>query len=49
VSCLLSRGLDAEMHDGQTLGDVLDQIDMRDANQHAGNIKSWNKSDVGLR
>jgi hypothetical protein len=31
VSCLLSRGLDAEMHDGQTLDDVLDQIDMRDA------------------
>jgi hypothetical protein len=32
VSCLLSRGLDAEMHDGQTLDDVLDQIDMCDAN-----------------
>ena len=32
VSCLLSRGLDAEMHDGQTLDDALDQIDMRDAN-----------------
>jgi hypothetical protein len=31
VSCLLSRGLDAEMHDGQTLDDVLDQVDMRDA------------------
>jgi hypothetical protein len=31
VSCLLSRGLDAEMHDAQTLDDVLDQIDMRDA------------------
>jgi hypothetical protein len=31
VSCLLSRGLDAEMHDGQTLDDVLDQIDTRDA------------------
>ena len=32
VRCLLSRGLDAEMHDGQTLDDVLDQIDMCDAN-----------------
>jgi hypothetical protein len=31
VSCLLSRGLDGEMHDGQTLDDVLDQIDMSDA------------------
>jgi hypothetical protein len=31
VNCLLSRGLDAEMHDGQTLDDVLDQIDMCDA------------------
>ena len=31
VSCLLSRGLDAEMHDGQTLDDVLDQIGIRDA------------------
>jgi hypothetical protein len=31
VSCLLSRGLDAEIHDGQTLDDVLDQIDMSDA------------------
>ncbi|MFZ0917958.1 MAG: hypothetical protein WAN04_13775 [Candidatus Udaeobacter sp.] len=31
VSCLLSRGLDAEMHDGQTLDNVLDQIDIRDA------------------
>lgn len=31
VSCLLSRGLDAEMHDGHTLDDVLDEIDMYDA------------------
>ena len=31
VSCLLSCGLDAEIHDGQTLDDVLDQIDMSDA------------------
>jgi hypothetical protein len=31
VGCLLSRGLDAEMHDGQTLDNVLDQIDIRDA------------------
>ena len=31
VSCLLSRGLDTEMHDGQTLDDLLDQIDMSDA------------------
>jgi hypothetical protein len=31
VSCLLSGGLDAEMHDGQTLDDALDQIDMCDA------------------
>ena len=31
VNCLLSRGLDAEMHDGQTLDDMLDQIDMCDA------------------
>jgi hypothetical protein len=31
VSCLLSRGLDTEMHDGQTLDEVLDQIDMRDS------------------
>jgi hypothetical protein len=31
VTCLLSHGLDAEMHDGQILDDVLDQIDMRDA------------------
>jgi hypothetical protein len=35
VSCLLSRGLDAEMHDGQTLDEVLDQIDMRDADSRA--------------
>jgi hypothetical protein len=32
VSCLLSPGLDAEMRDGQTLDDALDQIDMCDAN-----------------
>jgi hypothetical protein len=38
VSCLLSRGLDAEMHDGQTLDDVLDQIDMRDA-ERAGDYQ----------
>jgi len=31
VSCLLSRGLDAEMPNGQTLDDALDQIDMCDA------------------
>ena len=31
VSCLLSCGLDGEMHDRQTLDDVLDQIDMSDA------------------
>ena len=31
VSCLLSHGLDAEMHGGQTLVDVLDQIDIREA------------------
>jgi len=30
VSCLLSCDLDGEMHDGQTLDDVLDQIDMSD-------------------
>jgi hypothetical protein len=30
VGCLLSCGLDGEMHDGQTLDDVLDQIDMSD-------------------
>jgi hypothetical protein len=28
--CLLSCGLDGEMHDGQTLDNVLDQIDMSD-------------------
>lgn len=31
VSCLLSPGLDADLHNGQVLGDVLDQIDMTDA------------------
>jgi hypothetical protein len=31
VSCLLSCGLDGEMQGGQTLDDVLDQIDMSDA------------------
>ena len=31
VNCLLSHGLDAELHDGQTLDDVLDQIDTCDA------------------
>ncbi len=31
LNCLLSRGLDAEMHDGQTFGDVLDQTDVREA------------------
>ena len=31
VSCLLSCALDGEMHDGQTLDDVLDQIDLSDA------------------
>jgi hypothetical protein len=31
VSCLLLCGLDSEMHDGQTLDDVLNQIDMSDA------------------
>jgi len=30
VSCLLSCGLDGELRDGQTLDDVLDQIDMSD-------------------
>jgi hypothetical protein len=30
VVCLLSCGLDGEMHDVQTLDDVLDQIDMSD-------------------
>jgi hypothetical protein len=30
VNCLLSCGLDGETHDGQTLDDVLDQIDMSD-------------------
>jgi hypothetical protein len=39
VSCLLSRGLDVEMHDGQTLDDVLDQIDMRDADSRAGDYQ----------
>jgi hypothetical protein len=31
VGCLLSCGLDGEMHDGQTLDNELDQIDMSDA------------------
>lgn len=31
VSCLLLCGLEGEMHDGQTLDDVLNQIDMSDA------------------
>jgi len=31
VTCLLSCGLATEMYDGQTLDDVLDQIDMSDA------------------
>ena len=31
VSCLLSCGLDGEMHSGQTLDDALDQIEMSDA------------------
>ena len=32
VGCLLTCGLDGEMHDGQTLADELDQIDISDAN-----------------
>src|SRR4029077_1522409 len=31
MSCLLSCGLDPEMHDGQTLNEVLDLIDTGDA------------------
>jgi len=31
VSCLLSPGLETDMHKGQALEDVLDQIDMSDA------------------
>ncbi len=31
VSCLLSPGLDADLHNGQTLDDVLDQVDTSDA------------------
>jgi hypothetical protein len=31
VGCLLSCGLDGEMHDTQALHDELDQIDMSDA------------------
>jgi hypothetical protein len=31
VGCLLSCGFDGEAHDGQTLNDELDQIDMSDA------------------
>jgi hypothetical protein len=31
VSCLLSCGLDTEMDDWQILNDVLDQIDMSNA------------------
>jgi hypothetical protein len=30
VSCLLSPGLDADVHNGQALADVLDQIDTTD-------------------
>jgi len=32
VGCLLTCGLDGEMHDEQILDDELDQIDMSDAN-----------------
>jgi hypothetical protein len=31
VGCLLSCGFDGETHDGQTLDNELDQIDMSDA------------------
>ena len=31
VSCLLSCGLDGEMHDGRTFDDELDQVDIGDA------------------
>ncbi len=31
VSCLLSPGLETDMHDGQAVDDVLDQIDTCDA------------------
>ena len=31
LGCLLSCGLDAEMHDGQTLDNELNQIDLIDA------------------
>jgi formate dehydrogenase maturation protein FdhE len=30
VNCLLSPGLETDMHHGQALDDVLDQIDMSD-------------------
>jgi hypothetical protein len=39
VSCLLSCGLDGEMHDGQTLDDVLDHIDMSDVDYARGNYQ----------
>ena len=31
VGCLLSCGFDSETHDGQTLNEELDQIDMSDS------------------
>jgi hypothetical protein len=31
VNCLLSPGLDVDLHNGQALGNVLDQIDTSDA------------------
>jgi hypothetical protein len=39
LSCLLSHGLDAEMHNSETLDDALDQIEMRDADWRPSNFQ----------
>jgi serine/threonine protein kinase/tetratricopeptide (TPR) repeat protein len=39
LSCLLSQGLSADVHDSETLEDVLGEIDVRDADWRLGNYQ----------
>jgi serine/threonine protein kinase len=39
LSCLLSQGLGADVHNGETLEDVLGEIDVRDADWRLGNYQ----------
>ena len=39
LSCLLSEGLGTDSHNGETLEDVLAEIDVRDADWRLGNYQ----------